>query len=322
MSQVAATSVEGIAPIESLNTGVAHWEARLFSRWTKALAWKLDCIDFCKEKRMKDKRHEFLILHFSRHENPLPTAVVIVERGPLEGSPKSAVKSPHSTGTAPVGADDRACVLGQGQDLQTWVNNTNGEYEVLCTLKYKATEGVTPPSAMQISVLTTAVHYLRTDYLLLENNCYWYCHTVFDACQKLFAKGTEKCYNHDARGRWNYGTGGQLLDLNDIDLACDAYKRRWENLVREHEAEQNELAQQLKVAKLQIEEEKRGREEERQGREKERKGKEKEKREREKERRRREKAERLLKKEQNMSEASKEQFGGWGQLGLLLEPEG
>ncbi|KAG2119290.1 hypothetical protein DEU56DRAFT_837042 [Suillus clintonianus] len=71
----------------------------------------------------------------------------------------------------------------EGSAIQSYLSNTYTPYKDLRELEFSASAR---PSAIQLSVLLSALSKHSPLYTVYQYQCYWYAHTVWEALKKLF----------------------------------------------------------------------------------------------------------------------------------------
>ncbi|KAF8552574.1 hypothetical protein OG21DRAFT_1511299 [Imleria badia] len=192
--------------------------------------------------------HEFLVLHFSHPTHTVARAVAVVDRAVKDRSQSSVIFSPSAPSQNTTEAIDRLHVMGQGENLETYLSRTYGKYDKLCTLRYPSAEfdlsspTLGPPSAIQVSTLLLVATNHQPNYNLYEYNCYWYADTIFEACKKLFPACQEDCYKHRDRGRCRLNI--PMLAKHNLPDICAEYHNEWNKVVQRRQENQEIMTQQ------------------------------------------------------------------------------
>ena len=206
-------------------------------------------LEFCKTKG--ETLHEFLILYFSHPTHTVARAVAVVDRAVKDRSRSSGIFSPSVPSQTSTEALDRVHVMGQGDNLESYLSKTYGPYDKLCILRYPSTNSdpssltSAPPSAVQVSTLMLVATNHQPNYNLYEYNCYWYADTIFEACKNLFPLGREECKKHGDRGRCRLNF--PMLDRHKLPDICDEYHHEWSEVVQRQRANQEIIAQQVSI---------------------------------------------------------------------------
>ncbi|KAI6043513.1 hypothetical protein EDC04DRAFT_712411 [Pisolithus marmoratus] len=250
--------VGGLFNLGHSQVNARTWHSLLLRRWEKASSCKLKRIEFYRGGR--NNWREFLVLHFSHHVQQSAGATVIIERTTIGGYQVSS-SVPGCPTTEVV---DYVHVLGQKEDLKTWLAKTYDKYEILRALEYAPSGSSQPPSVIQLSNLVFVAHQYCWDSHPYVHDCCCFLHTMFEASKELFSGGKEHRYRHPAGGRSSLKI--ETLDLHDLHSVCQIYERSWEELVRRR-TERAEIMRKLEKANRKLQEVRRAREEEGRARE-------------------------------------------------------
>ncbi|KAG1762988.1 hypothetical protein EV702DRAFT_1052015 [Suillus placidus] len=182
------------------------------------------------------KEHGFLLLHFLHPTQQHAVAVLALDRVPViihslaisfsNPRPRFHLHYPKLNGSA----------------IDSYLSRTYDNFKRLSYLDFSASAR---PSAIQVSVLLTALSKHSPTYNLYQYQCYWYAHTVWEALKRLFLD----CYETTQdEGRSRY-LGVKIEKADSVEAMCEEYHTQWARVqnaaVKKRKAKEDEVRQSM-----------------------------------------------------------------------------
>ncbi|KAG2095094.1 uncharacterized protein F5147DRAFT_718740 [Suillus discolor] len=230
---------------------VGQWQMLLLGNELSSQC-QLERVVYC--KCTGSKEHEFLLLHFRHPTQQYAVAILVLDRtlctdstennnGSSRRMQSSYVVSPSVSPTP--ARDSIFTTPNNGSAIESYLSKTYGPFKKLCYLDFPASAR---PSAIQVSVLLSALSKHSPSYDLYQYQCYWYAHTVWEALKRLFPD----CYETtESEGRSCY-LGIKIEKADSVEVVCEQYHTQWARI--ENAAEERRRAKEDEVRQLRMEE--------------------------------------------------------------------
>lgn len=230
---------------------VGQWQMLLLGNELSSQC-QLERVVYC--KCSSGKEHEFLLLHFRHPTQQHAVAILVLDRTPCTNSTENNNGSSRrmqssyivSPSVSPTPARDSIFTTpNNGSAIESYLSRTYDPFKKLCYLDFPASAR---PSAIQVSVLLSALSKHSPSYHLYQYQCYWYAHTVWEALKRLFPDCHEIT---ESEGRSCY-LGIKIEKADSVEVVCEQYHTQWARI--ENAAEERRRAKEDEVRQLRMEE--------------------------------------------------------------------
>ncbi|KAG2115623.1 hypothetical protein DEU56DRAFT_895932 [Suillus clintonianus] len=244
------SDAQGVFTLGVSKNDVGTWQIIILNNDISSRC-QLDRMVYC--KCTGDKEHEFLLLHFRHPIQQHAVSILVIDRVPLRtdhtqnnnGSSKQLRQSSSivSPPVYPSSTYDSVFTTPSKGAIQSYLHNTYGPYKKLIDLEFSASAR---PSAIQVTMLLSALNKHSPLYDLYQHQCYWYAHTVWEALKKLFPdwRETTRC-----QGRSRY-LGLKIEKAHSVEVVCEQYHILWARIVNapeERRKAKEDEARQLRM---------------------------------------------------------------------------
>ncbi|KAG1889664.1 uncharacterized protein F5891DRAFT_1282815 [Suillus fuscotomentosus] len=204
-------------------------------------------------KCTSDKEHEFLLLHFRHPIQQHAVAILVLDRTPCTDSTENnngssrCMQSSYivSPSVSPTPAHDSIFTTSNsGSAIKSYLSRTYGPFKKLCYLDFPASAR---PSAIQVSVLLSALSKQSPSYHLYQYQCHWYAHTVWEALKRLFPD----CHEITRSDGRSSHLGVKIEKADSVEVMCEQYHTQWARI--ENAAEERRRAKEDEVRQLRME---------------------------------------------------------------------
>ncbi|KAG1785314.1 uncharacterized protein HD556DRAFT_1314347 [Suillus plorans] len=230
---------------------VGQWQMLLLGNELSSQC-QLERVVYC--KCTSGKEHEFLLLHFRHPTQQHAVAILVLDRTPCINSTENNNGSSRrmqssyivSPSVSPTPARDSIFTTpNNGSAIESYLSRTYDPFKKLCYLDFPASAR---PSAIQVSVLLSALSKHSPSYHLYQYQCYWYAHTVWEALKRLFPD----CHEITESGGRSRYLGIKIEKADSVEVVCEQYHTQWARI--ENAAEERRRAKEDEVRQLRMEE--------------------------------------------------------------------
>ncbi|KAG1889665.1 uncharacterized protein F5891DRAFT_138778 [Suillus fuscotomentosus] len=214
---------------------------------------QLERVVYC--KCTDGKEHEFLLLHFRHPTQQHAVAILVLDRTPCTDSTENNNGSSRrmqssyivSPSVSPTPARDSIFTTpNNGSAIESYLSRTYDQFKELCYLDFPASSA--RPSAIQVSVLLSALSKHSPSYHLYQYQCYWYAHTAWEALKRLFPD----CHEITKSGGRSCYLGVKIEKADSVEAVCEQYHAQWARI--QNAAEERRRAKEDEVRQLRMEE--------------------------------------------------------------------
>ncbi|KAG1845587.1 hypothetical protein C8R48DRAFT_442095 [Suillus tomentosus] len=201
-------------------------------------------------KCTSDKEHEFLLLHFRHPIQQHAVAILVLDRTPCTDSTENnngssrCMQSPCIVSPSVSPCDSIFTTSNSGSAIKSYLSRTYGPFKKLCYLDFPASAR---PSAIQVSVLLSALSKQSPSYHLYQYQCHWYAHTVWEALKRLFPD----CHEITKSDGRSSHLGVKIEKADSVEVMCEQYHAQWARI--ENAAEERRRAKEDEVRQLRME---------------------------------------------------------------------
>ncbi|KAG2057364.1 hypothetical protein BDR06DRAFT_969540 [Suillus hirtellus] len=214
---------------------------------------QLERVVYC--KCIDGKEHEFLLLHFRHPTQQHAVAILVLDRTPCTDATENNNGSSRrmqssyivSPSVSPTPARDSIFTTpNNGSAIESYLSRTYDQFKELCYLEFPASSA--RPSAIQVSVLLSALSKHSPSYHLYQYQCYWYAHTTWEALKRLFPD----CHEITKSGGRSCYLGVKIEKADSVEAVCEQYHAQWARI--QNAAEERRRAKEDEVRQLRLEE--------------------------------------------------------------------
>ncbi|KAG1808862.1 uncharacterized protein BJ212DRAFT_1484718 [Suillus subaureus] len=245
------SDVPGVFTSGDTKIDVAQWQTILLGSDLSSRC-ELERIVYC--KCTAGKEHEFLLLHFRHPIQQDAVAILVLDRIPgtdctenNNGSSRQTMQSSYiiSPSVSPTPARDSIFTTpNNGSAIETYLTGTYDRFKRLSYLDFTPSAR---PSAIQVSVLLSALSKHSPTYNLYQYQCYWYAHTVWESLKRLFPD----CHETTQSGGRSRYLGVKIEKADSLEVVCEQYHTQWARI--ENAAEERRKAKEDEVRQLRME---------------------------------------------------------------------
>ncbi|KAG1789341.1 hypothetical protein EV424DRAFT_1462361 [Suillus variegatus] len=232
---------------------VGQWQTLVLSNELSSQC-QLERVVYC--KCTSGKEHEFLLLHFRYPTQQHAVAILVLDRTPCTDSTENNDGSSRrmqssytvSPSVSPTPTYDSifTTTSNNGSAIKSYLSRTYGPFKKLCYLDFLTAR----PSAIQVSVLLSALSKHSPSYHLYQYQCYWYAHTVCEALKRLFPD----CHEITESGGRSCYLGVKIEKADSVEVVCEQYHTQWARIENAAEERRTRRAKEDEVRQLRMEE--------------------------------------------------------------------
>jgi hypothetical protein len=240
----------GVFTASDSKNDVRQWQMLLLGNELSSQC-QLERLVFC--KCTNGKEDEFLLLHFRHPIQQDAVAILVLDRVPCTDSTESNIGSSRqpmqssyidSPLVSPTPARDSIfTTLNSGSTIESYLSRTYEQFNRLSYLDFAASAR---PSAIQVSVLLSALSTHPSMYNLYQYQCDWYAHTVWETLKRLFPD----CHEMTESGGRSPYLRVKVDEVDSVEVVCKEYHTQWaciENAVEERRRAKETEARQLRM---------------------------------------------------------------------------